>query len=607
MRRVVKGYSEVSELRVKARQREARANRKGKRNRVNPQVDAALLSTLPLFNLLEDETLHKISSRMQRLSFKRNAALFKGQPTDEQFSHVYFVISGDIAVYRYVDASSGTTEEVSVYLTVGEVYIQKLHQPSEDGVSLHGVEIEVRAMCPVQVLAFTYQELNYLLSKSAPFRDAFSEIIRDLTQRQTTRFNDSFQREIASFFVQQRLTFARRVKIKRMDICIECDGCYSACRERHGTDRLGASEVKYGITEIPNNCHNCVVPECMDKCNYGHITQHEETGEIVISDNCVGCTACSKGCSFNAIQMHPIETLDMDRYFTNRSEDAESKGRVAQIAQKCDNCTGYTDQACVTACPTGALFQVDGPDLFDHWEQFNVHKNPGFDQVVSPEDSANRARPWWIAFTLLNLIFISYESLTRVWAPSLCFGHLFYQWGLTTTDIDFTKPLRAGKAFGHMLGYIGTGCMLLTQLYTLGRKLAPKLGAVQLWFEVHIWFGFIGFIYGFYHTAFHWREPIAVTTFTLFTITMISGIVGRYIVFYIPRNQAGRDLTLSELEEQLSGVNQEIEERFQDRRQGYTMMLRIDQLQEAIAASSQSVSQEKSKRAKDEDDGDGDE
>ena len=591
----------MTELKVRASNRSARSRRKSSK-KVDPKVDAAQLSALPLFELLSEETRHKISSRMQRLSFKRNAALFKGQPLDEQFSPVYFVVAGDLAVYRYVGEGAEQTEEVSLYLTVGEVYIQKLHQPSQDGVSSDQVELEVRAMCPAQVLAFTYQELNYLLSKSAEFRDAFSEVIRVVTRRQVTRFDNEFQREISAFFVQQRLTFARRVKIKRMDICIECDGCYSACRERHGTDRLGASEVKYGITEIPNNCHNCVVPECIDKCKYGHITKHEDSGEIVISDNCVGCTACSKGCSFNAIQMHPIETLDMERYFTGRSVDAESKGKVAQIAQKCDNCTGYEDQACVTACPTGALFQVDGPDLFDHWEQFNVHKNPGFDQVVSPEDSANRVRPWWVAFTLLNLIFISYESLTRVWAPSLCFGHLFYQWGLSATDIDFTKPLRAGKAFGHMLGYIGTGCMLLTQLYTLGRKLAPKLGAVQLWFEVHIWFGFLGFIYGFYHTAFHWREPIAVTTFTLFTITMISGIVGRYIVFYIPRNQAGRDLTLSELEEQLSGINQEIEERFQDRRQGYTMMLRIDQLQEAISASAKSsVSHAKSERNQDDD------
>ena len=81
-------------------------------------------------------------------------------------------------------------------------------------------------------------------------------------------------------------------------------------------------------------------------------------------------------------------------------------------------------------------------------------------------------------------------------------------------------------------------------------------------------------------------------TFALFTLTMITGIVGRYLVFNIPRNQVGRDLTISEVEAQLSQINQEIEERFQDRREGYTMMLRVDQLQNAMSSTGGSSSPE---------------
>ena len=565
--------SKMSSLRVKSRQR--KKGKKAKKAKVDINVDAQFLSSLALFSDLDSHTLSKIAPRFQRLGLKRNQVLYQGPPLEEQFSPVYIVLSGDIAIYRYTGHGDHATEEVSAYISEGEAYIQKLHDRSQHQGQ---IQLEVKAMCPALVLTCTYQELNYLLSKSDGFRQRFSNIIRELTRRQVTRFDDEFQKEIAAFFVKERLTFARRVKIKRMDICIECDGCYTACRDRHGTDRLGASEVKYGLTEIPNNCHNCVVPECMDKCNYGHITRHEMSGEIVISDNCIGCAACSKGCSFDAIQMHPIDTLDMERYFGERSEDARGK----QIAQKCDNCTGFNDLACVSACPTGALFQVDGPELFDHWEQFNVHKMPGFDQVVSPEDSANRLRPWGLAVTLLTFILVSYECLTRVWAPTLCFGHILYEVGLSASDIDLEKPLRAGKSFGHLLGYLGSLCMLLTQSYTLGRKLAPKLGPVQLWFEIHVWFGFLAFIFGFYHTAFNWREPIAVSTFILFTITMITGVIGRYLVFYVPRNQVGRELTLAEIENELQALNQDIETRFQDRRQGYTMMMRVDQLQSAL-------------------------
>ena len=546
------------------------AKSRRKRNSAPLTVDAPLLATLPLTRLLDEEVRAKVATRMTHHELERDEALYSGPPMDEQFSPVYLVLSGDLAVYRDVrDAKTArVSEEVSCFLTAGELYIQKLHTP--EGTQT----LRLKAMCPATLIGFTYQELNYLLSKSPVFRDAVSASLREVTQRQARRFDDDFQKDIATFFVRERLTFARRVKIKRMDICIECDGCYDACRTRHGTDRLGASEVKYGITEIPNNCHNCVVPECIDKCKFGHITREEESGEIVISDNCVGCQACSKGCSFNAIQMHPIETLDLERYFPDR--DPEQKGK--KIAQKCDNCVGYENQACISACPTGAMFQVDGPDLFDYWEQFNVHKSPGFDSVVSPEDGAHRARPWWVAFTLLNAILLSYECLTRAFMPELCFGHLLFEWGLRAEDITPDKALKAGQPFGHAIGYIASICMLITQLYTVGKKLAPRLGSVQMWMEVHIWFGFLGFIYGFYHTAFSWREPIAVGTFALFTIAVLTGVVGRYIVFHLPRSQAGKALELEEIEQQLQVLNESIEQRFKDRREGYTVMMKVDAL-----------------------------
>jgi len=562
----------MSDLKVKKSSRK-RGRKKGLEA---VQVDASYLAQQPLLSLLPPEVATKISQRMQHKHLKRDEVIYEGAPMDEEFSPVYLVLAGDVAVYRdRADAHTGLIkEEVSCYLTVGELYIQKLHSPERTS------QLRVKAMCPAQILSFTYQELNYLLSKVQSFRDAVSVSLRQVTSRQARRFDDEFQKEIAAFFVKERLTFARRVKIKRMDICIECDGCYDACRTRHGTDRLGASEVKYGITEIPNNCHNCVVPECIDKCKFDQISRDPDTNEIVIADNCTGCQACSKGCSFNAIQMHSVESLDIERYFPDRDPDHKGK----KIAQKCDNCTGYEDRACITACPVGAMFQVDGPDLFDYWEQFNVHKSPGFDQVVSPEDGAHRLRPWWLAFTLINVILLSYECLTRVFAPEMCFGQLLFEWGWRAEGVPPNKALKASLAFGHNIGYIGTICMLITQLYTVGKKFAPRLGSVQAWMEVHIWFGFLGFVYGFYHTAFSWREPIAVTTFVLFTIAVITGVIGRYIVFHIPRNQAGKELELDEVEQQLQALKESIEQKFKDRREGYTMMMKVDALKAAQEA-----------------------
>ena len=43
---------------------------------------------------------------------------------------------------------------------------------------------------------------------------------------------------------------------------------------------------------------------------------------------------------------------------------AKKKGKPKRIANKCDHCIGYSDMACITACPTGAIIQIDPRNLF---------------------------------------------------------------------------------------------------------------------------------------------------------------------------------------------------------------------------------------------------
>lgn len=568
---------DASALKVK------KAPPKAKKESSTISIDLDFLSKLPFFKDLDDSIKLKLIPKMQLQNLARGEALFDAPPVQTDKSPVYMLLKGDISIKTYTQAQKENGQEGQTvnFLTVNEFYIEKLATKSDTA------HIEIKAMCPIEVLCFSYQELNYLFSKDKDFRDHFAEMIQTVIERQVTRFDRDFQKEISSFFVQERLTFSRRVKIKRMDICIECDGCYDACRDRHGTDRLGGSEVKFGITEIPQNCHNCVVPECIDKCKFGHISRHEKTNEIVISDNCIGCTQCSRGCSFGAIRMHPIESLDLEKYFPDRKPDAKGKN----IAQKCDNCSDYEDRACITACPTGALFQVDGPDLFDYWEQFTVHQNPGFTQVVTPEDTVNRMRPYYYWFTLLNLLLISYETLSRILIAQYSMGHYFF-------DTPIEKAFTPGNGFGHFLGYTGGIFMILTQSYTIGKIYAPKWGSLQQWMEVHIWCGFLGFIYGGAHSImiirnlfrqsegffndlaegklFH-TEIIALLTFVLFSIAMITGIVGRYLVYQLPRGKA-------EMESDIFKTKQQIENLFIDRREAYQVMSQLEKEQSALYA-----------------------
>ncbi len=540
--------------RQKVRKAPPKKRRKGRKKTADVEVTADLLAAIPLFAALSGELLERLAPRVAHLDLDRGEHLFDGAPAGgDDESPVFVVIFGDASVHR----NAGGEEAIVNYLRAGDAYVEKLFADAETST------LRLTAMCPVRALRLKYRDVNYLLKKSATFREAFSATIRQVTERQSTRFDDAFQGEIAQFIVRERLTFAGRVKIKRADICIECDGCYDACRSRHGTDRLGPSEVKYGLTEVPQNCHNCVVPECLDKCKFGMITRDERSGEIVIADDCTGCTMCSRGCSFDAIRMHPIADLDLPRYFPGRSADAKGKN----IAQKCDNCARYADQACVTACPTGALFQIDGRELFDYWEQFTVHRAPGFAEVGTPVAARRGSRLFWPLFTLANFLFLFWESLGRALWPAL------------TLTASATSPLmKAGDAFGHVLGYVGAGCMIATQLYRFGKRYAPRFGSVQAWMESHIWLGVLGLVYAFFHTTQNFREPIAVVTFMTMLVAILTGVVGRYLLYLVPRSRAGQQLALDEIEQEVQALNRRIEAGFVDHRRGVTLMVKVDGL-----------------------------
>ena len=527
-------------------------------------LTAEELLQVPLFRTLEPLLAARLCERVTSLTLERGEHLYDAAPEPDDLSPVFVILSGDVSAERTVN---GDRYETVNYLRPGEAYVQKLFADESTQ------SIRLTAMVPVTALRLTYRDINYVLKKSETFRDDFSAAIRTVSERQVHRFDNEFQRDISRFFVEQRLTFAGRVKIKRMDICIECDGCYDACRSRHGTDRLGGSEVKYGLTEIPGNCHNCEVPECLDKCKFGHLSRHEETHEIVISHNCIGCTACARGCSFGAIRMHPIAELDLPKYFPNRTEDAKGKS----IAQKCDNCSGHGDQACITVCPTGALFQVDGSRLFEYWQQFAVQSAPGQDATASPLAHPMAWRRFWQSVTLLNVLLLTWECIGRLAWPELTFGTLFFEWGLTSQALDLKDPFRPGDWFSHGMGYIGGTFLLSTQLYRLGKSFAPKLGTVQAWMESHIWLGVLGGVYGFFHTAFIFTGLVSVTAFATMVAAIVTGFVGRYLVYLVPRSSAGAQLELKDLEGRLTQLDRDVEGLFENHRAGMTMMTRLSE------------------------------
>ena len=536
-----------------------KARRRGKKTAPTP-VTVELLKTIPFFEGLENSQLERLLVNSKHLEFARSEHVIDAKPSENANEVLYLVLFGDVSVHR---TQIKGAEETFNYLSVGDFFLERLVVDEDTR------KLRLTAMCPARVLQMNYADLNALISAVLSLKSQFYDSIRRVVERQKTRFDDKFQKDIARFLVQERLTFAGRVKLKRMDLCIECDGCYAACKSRHGTDRLGPSEVKFGLTEVPQNCHNCVVPECMDKCKFGHIGRHPVTKEIVIDDNCIGCTMCSKGCSFGSIRMHPITDLDIPKYFPNRAPDAKGKA----IAQKCDNCTNYADKACIQACPTGALFQIDGAELFDNWRLIAAAEQEG-GYAPSPIEQPYGWRQFWLLMTVLVTLILTWECFGRLFWPELTFTETFYRFGWLEEGVDRLVPFRAGDPFGHALGYIAAGMVIGTQVY----RLRGRLASTPVLMEAHIWLGVMGAIVAFFHTAFVFSDPIALATFGTMMLAVVTGMIGRYVVYIVPRNRLGHQMHLDEVNIRIKDVTQAIENAFQDPNMGHTAIVRLQDI-----------------------------
>ena len=65
-------------------------------------------------------------------------------------------------------------------------------------------------------------------------------------------------------------------------------------------------------------------------------------------------------------------------------------------------------------------------------------------------------------------------------------------------------------------------------------------------------------------------------------LAIFTGVIGRYLLFLVPRSRAGKQLQLEEVSEQIQGLNESIERKFGDRKDGYTAIIRLESLLEDV-------------------------
>jgi hypothetical protein len=217
-------------------------------------------------------------------------------------------------------------------------------------------------------------------------------------------------------------------------------------------------------------------------------------------------------------------------------------------AVKCDGCAGFDDEACMIACPTGALVEIAPADLFFSRTKASALQpdRPDFsaDSFVHgiAESDPHRARrfPWLGVVTSLTTIALGVECFLRRTMPeSSATDRLARIRGIKqTTDFVSSRDL------GHWLGYVGTGLMLATLLYSLRSRLDwfSRISK-RTFLSLHIWMGIAGAAFVSYHSLLKLDRWVAIAMWAMWFV-ILSGAVGRYVYGWV-HSQVG--LTDAEL------------------------------------------------------------
>jgi hypothetical protein len=98
-----------------------------------------------------------------------------------------------------------------------------------------------------------------------------------------------------------------------------------------------------------------------------------------------------------------------------------------------------------------------------------------------------------------------------------------------------SRPLSGGSKLGLAYAIGGTAMIAFTMLLSLRRRLRTwRLGKAYSWMQGHIWMSLLSYPLILYHAAFHWGGPLTSVLMWLFTIVVISGIVGLLIQQFAP-------------------------------------------------------------------------
>ncbi|HTR55827.1 MAG TPA: 4Fe-4S dicluster domain-containing protein [Kofleriaceae bacterium] len=381
--------------------------------------------------------------------------------------------------------------------------------------------------------------------------------------------------EILDFYIRNGLSVAGpTVRVRQLDLCIDCKQCEEACEDRHGARRLTLGGYELGLLDFVFTCRTCADARCLSPCEHDAIKRNAKTGEIeIVEDRCIGCSLCALSCPYGAIDMVNVTEPELPSFapqFKARLEKSNKlafgpgKGRKAparRIANKCDHCAGYGDQACVSACPTGSLIEVSPTALFRERAEPTGKKRKRLDLLpVRPfteglgvRDSGEarvRVRKLSLLLWLLGLgsfLAVLVEVGLRWYKPawSASYYLMTHYEGLDPNIATMNVSYLAGTKLALACGYVGTALMVLSMAYLLQRRFGwfKRTATNQFWLDVHLMTGIVGPLFVALHSALRLSTWVSVPFWSMVAV-VISGVIGRYLYTLVPAMSNKHDLAI---------------------------------------------------------------
>jgi CRP-like cAMP-binding protein/Fe-S-cluster-containing hydrogenase component 2 len=381
----------------------------------------AVLQRLPLFQGVLSADIHQLAEHAAIRRYNRDERLFSednaGQPSRDS---LHILLDGFVKVARRTAQGTGrakTDERIIAYRQGGDYFAGGLDvlgdRRAVTVTSITRSTIAEISRGMVKDLLMRYPEVKqrfqerlqlYKLATAAAHSTVFEPFGNAvLDPLAVNKFSDVEARAGLHALVDDGVVEGTEVLVIDLDKCIHCDECEEACERRHGHSRLNRKGMVVGNISITTACRQCQDPVCM-LCSRAGIAR-KPSGEVYITESCIGCGICAERCPYDNISIvtldeqegskTPAASLPSWQRFSQFFKQESSKRKPLpmahstlsggplnkyrpldaveemrkKIAIKCDLCAGYSNQACVQACPTGAAFRINPVAFFGSTEE----------------------------------------------------------------------------------------------------------------------------------------------------------------------------------------------------------------------------------------------